>query len=91
MSLSSAAPPPALVLVDEGGDTATATGILMVRYQLTRDQAMVALQTRARNAGRSVPAEAAAVVAEQDAAARAWGTGPETGVLDRRRPDLVPR
>jgi len=79
------AAPPALEGLDEAEVIAAATGILMVQYQLTHEQAGTALRTRAENAGRPSRAEAEAIIAAQDAAARHWCSGQAGGVIDGRR------
>lgn len=76
--------PAALATLDDLEVVAEATGILMVRFQLTHTQARTALATRAQNAGRDLRSEAEAVIAEQDAAARRWCGGPAGGVVDGR-------
>lgn len=64
---------------------AEATGILMVRYQLTHDQARAALDARAERAQVAPRVEAERIITSQDTSVRRWATGPATGVLDRQR------
>jgi AmiR/NasT family two-component response regulator len=76
---------PTLSDLDEAEVVAQATGVLMVQYQLTHEQARTALCTRAGNAGHGLRSEAEAVITAQDAAARHWCSGPAGGVLDGRQ------
>lgn len=71
--------------LDDGEAVALATGILMVRYQLTHDQARTALATRAQRARLDLRAQAEQVVTSQDRSIRRWAAGRESGAFDGAR------
>lgn len=71
--------------LDDREAAAMATGILMVRYQLTHDQARTALITRARRGRLDLRAQAEQIITSQDTSIRRWATGPEAGAFDGSR------
>ncbi len=80
--------PTSLSDLEDGEAIAVATGILMVRYQLTHEQARTALITRAERAHLDLRTQAEQIITSQDASIRRWASGPDVGVfdlLDQRR------
>lgn len=86
MTLSLDPPVPSLADLDDGEVAAMATGILMVRYQLTHDQARNALATRAQRARLELRDQAEQIITSQDASIRRWVSGPARGAFDGGRP-----